>query len=107
MRFVITDSEGNLLDSFDDELTAHLALREIAADDPDDRPFLLAYSDDGTPVGEAVTVDELPVTLVKSVLNVGVQPEGTWATSDDVIVDGFKVQGSRVRVSSSPKKTRA
>lgn len=61
MRYVIADSEGSTLDSFDDEAAALAAFRDAAEEHPDraDELFLLTYSDDGEPLGETVTVDDI------------------------------------------------
>jgi hypothetical protein len=58
MDYMILDSAGNALASFEDELTARATLHAIAAVDPEAREqvVLLAYDDDGMPVGDAVTV---------------------------------------------------
>jgi hypothetical protein len=58
MDYMILDSAGNALASFEDELTARATLHAIAAVDPDaaEHVALLAYDDAGMPVGDALTV---------------------------------------------------
>ncbi len=56
MHFMIMDEAMNAVDSFDSRVEAARALEAIVADDPAaaDSLLLLAYDDDGNPVGEAV-----------------------------------------------------
>ena len=63
MNFVILDSTANLVDSFDDEDEARLALEAIVRQDPTaaDEYALLTYDDDGHPVGEALLGSQLGV----------------------------------------------
>lgn len=65
MQYMILDSAGNALDSFDDELTAHATLHSMIRFEPDaaDDVFLLAYDDDGMPVGEALSVFDVPAPV--------------------------------------------
>ncbi len=61
MRFAISDIEGDTLDTYEDQRTAVEGIFDLI----DRRPmtarelFLLAFNDDGSPVGEAVRGDEL------------------------------------------------
>jgi hypothetical protein len=59
---MIFDSAGNAINSFDDEVAARAALRAIAEREPTaaDDVLLISYDDDGNPVGEAVTAEDLP-----------------------------------------------
>jgi hypothetical protein len=63
MNYVILDSTANLVDSFDREDEARAALETIVHQDPDvaDEYAMLAYDDDGHPVGEATTGAQLGV----------------------------------------------
>ena len=62
MTYMILDSSGNAINAYDDIVAARAALRAIVADDEGtaDHVMLLAYDDGGNPVGEAVTVADLP-----------------------------------------------
>jgi len=71
MDYTILDSAGNALASFgDDELAARATLHAMVAVEPDaaDHVALLAYDEDGMPVGEAMSVYDLPpaVTVLPS-----------------------------------------
>ncbi|HTA06078.1 MAG TPA: hypothetical protein VK774_06925 [Solirubrobacteraceae bacterium] len=61
--YVILDSTANLVDSFDQEAEARRALEAIVRQDPDaaDDYALIAYNDDGKPIGDALTGSELGV----------------------------------------------
>ena len=63
MYYALFDSTGNLIESFTDEQEAREALDELAHDNPDsaDELALLAYDDDGRPVGRAITASANPV----------------------------------------------
>jgi hypothetical protein len=60
-QYVILDSTANLVESFDDEQEARLALEKILRQDPAsaDQYALLAYADDGKPVGDALAASDL------------------------------------------------
>lgn len=62
MQYMIFDSAGNALASFDDEGRAHATLYSILRIEPDaaEHVALLAYDDDGMPVGDALTVFDVP-----------------------------------------------
>jgi hypothetical protein len=62
MQFMILDSSGSAVASLDDELAARAMIHAIVAVDPDaaDHLLLLAYDDVGMPVGEAMTVWDVP-----------------------------------------------
>ena len=62
MDYMILDSTGNALASFDDELTARATLHAIVAVEPDaaEHVVLLAYDDQGMPAGDALTVVDCP-----------------------------------------------
>jgi hypothetical protein len=66
MDYMILDSAGNALASFDDELEARATLHSIVAVDPDaaDEVVLLAYNDEGIPVGEALAAFDCPPPVV-------------------------------------------
>jgi len=55
MHYVISDSEGNTLDTFREERKAEQALLAMVADEPEGAKelLLLAHEDDGSPVGSA------------------------------------------------------
>jgi hypothetical protein len=61
--YVILDSTANLVDSFDQEDEARLALESIVRQDPESAGeyALLAYDDDGHPVGKALVGSDLGV----------------------------------------------
>ena len=61
--YVILDSTANLVDSFDQEQEARLALESIIRQDPEsaDEYALLTYNDDGHPVGNALVGSDLGV----------------------------------------------
>ncbi|MEX2197080.1 MAG: hypothetical protein WD844_17545 [Thermoleophilaceae bacterium] len=58
MHYVLMDSTGNLIDSYDREEEAHAALNRIVHEEPEaaDHVALLTYDDEGNPVGQAVTI---------------------------------------------------
>lgn len=58
MYFVILDSTGNLVESFDDETVARATLSRIVHDEPEaaDHVALITYDEDGMPVGDAITI---------------------------------------------------
>jgi hypothetical protein len=61
MQFLLSDTDGTPLDTYDDQreaVNAALAMMETYAIRPGDL-VLLAYSEDGTAIGEAVRGDEL------------------------------------------------
>jgi hypothetical protein len=63
MDYTILDSAGNTLASFaDDELAARATLHAMVAVEPEaaDHVALLAYGDDGLPIGEAMSVYDVP-----------------------------------------------
>jgi hypothetical protein len=63
MNYVILDSTANLVDSFDDETQARAALEAIVRLDPRSAGeyALIAYDEDGQPVGDAVLGSDLVV----------------------------------------------
>ncbi len=65
MEYMILDSGGNALASFTDETTARATLHAIVRVDPDaaDYVVLLAYGDDGMPVGDAMGAIDVPPTF--------------------------------------------
>jgi hypothetical protein len=67
---MILDSTGSTVASFEDELAARASLHAIVAVEPDaaDHLVLLAYGDDGIPIGDACTVWDMssPVTMEAS-----------------------------------------
>lgn len=62
-HYAIFDSTANLVDSFDDEREARLALEAIAREDPDSAGeyALLTYDDNGHPVGDALVGSDVHV----------------------------------------------
>jgi hypothetical protein len=60
-QYIILDSTANLVESFDDEQEARLALEKIIRQDPAsaDEYALLTYSDEGEPVGDALVASDL------------------------------------------------
>ena len=56
MEYMILDSAGNALASFEDEASARATLHAMAMVEPDaaDEIALLAYDEEGMPVGEAL-----------------------------------------------------
>ena len=63
MDYTILDSAGNALASFaDDELAARATLHAMVAVEPDaaEDVVLLAYGDDGLPVGRALSFYDCP-----------------------------------------------
>ncbi len=71
MEYVILDSAGNAIASFSSEGTACATLRAIVAVEPDaaEHVVLLAYDDEGMPVGDAMSIFDVPPA-------VSVQPSG-------------------------------
>ena len=61
MDYMILDSTGNALGAYDDEIAAHVALREIAAAAPGAADIALLAYVDGMPVGEALRPADLPL----------------------------------------------
>ena len=61
MTYMILDSAGNALASFDDELTARATMLSMATLEPDaaDHMALLEYDDEGMPVGQALSIYDL------------------------------------------------
>ena len=64
-EYMILDDAGNALASFSDEVTAHATLHAIVAVEPDaaEHVVLLAYDDDGMPVGDALSVWDVPMAV--------------------------------------------
>ena len=60
MDFMIFDSSGNALGAYEDEASAHAALRTIAELNPDAADVALICYDHGVAVGEALTPADLP-----------------------------------------------
>jgi hypothetical protein len=62
MEYMILDSAGNAVASFEDEAAARATLYAIVEVEPDaaDHLVLLAYDDDGMPVGDAKTYVDVP-----------------------------------------------
>lgn len=62
-QYVILDSTANLVESFDQEHEARLALEEIARQDPScaGEYALLTYDDDGAIVGDVLVASDLGV----------------------------------------------
>jgi hypothetical protein len=66
MTYMILDSTGSAVASFDDETAARATLRAICQYEPDavDHVVMIAYDDDGMPVDEAITFDDLPPAVI-------------------------------------------
>jgi hypothetical protein len=82
MEYVITDSEGNTLDTYRDEREAERALLDIVAEHPADsrRVLLIAYADDGSAVGDARLAEDVRPSFLWRKLSVGTgtnKPERT------------------------------
>jgi|GEM_PF-1335225 len=62
MTHMLFDSNGNAINSYDDETAARAALRAIVQRDPAvaEHVLLISYDEDGDPVGEAVLAADLP-----------------------------------------------
>lgn len=58
MCYVILDSSGNLIESFDQEPEARAVPDQIVREEPEaaEHVALLAYDDHGEPVGDAITI---------------------------------------------------
>lgn len=66
MYYVILDSTGNLVESFDDEAEARAALSKLVHDGPSDAAdhyALLTCDEAGHPVGDAVTISDAGVAV--------------------------------------------
>lgn len=61
--YVILDGTANLVDSFDQEQEARLALESIVRQDPEsaNEYALLTYDEDGHPVGNALVGSDIVV----------------------------------------------
>lgn len=66
MHYLMTDSEGNVLDTFVDDVTARSALRTVVNNSPGaiDDVLLVPYNDDGSPAGEAVMFRDITADVV-------------------------------------------
>lgn len=53
MHYVLLSSTGNMIESYDEESEARIALQRIVASEPEaaDDVALVTYGDDGMPVG--------------------------------------------------------
>jgi len=67
MRFAIIDIDGTTLDTFDDQRAAVAAALVMIEREPASTHeiFLLAYTDDGEPFGEAVPGNDLLARKVR------------------------------------------
>ena len=109
MDYMILDDAGNALASFADEVTAHACLYTMVRVDPDaaDHVRLIAYADDGMPMGEARSVWDvpLPVTVDESFF---LQPHATRVfisfRSHTQYFGGTPTWGARIQ--DSPATTR-
>lgn len=65
MDYMIFDNAGNALASFDDEVTAHAMLHAMVTIEPEaaEHVVLLTYSDEGMPVGDALSVWDVPLPV--------------------------------------------
>lgn len=74
MQYVILDSAGNALASYDDQLDAYASLHAMVAVEPEASEHLavLGYDDRGMPVGEAVMAIDVP-------------PAVSWPTSSFLV----------------------
>jgi hypothetical protein len=66
MDYMILDSAGNALASFEDELDARATLHAIVAVEPEaaEHVVLLAYNDEGMPVGDAMSAFDCPPAVI-------------------------------------------
>lgn len=66
MKYVLMDSTGNLIESYDSEDDARAALEQIVAREPEaaDDVALIVYDDSGMPTGPAITLDASSVPTV-------------------------------------------
>jgi hypothetical protein len=66
MTYMILDSTGSAVASFDDETAARATMRAIVQYEPEaaEHVVMIAYDDDGTPVNDAVTYDDLPPAVI-------------------------------------------
>jgi hypothetical protein len=64
MNWMLLDDAGNAFGTYDDEISAFVALRSLVVDEGSevaDHVLLLAYDEAGQPVGEALTFGDLPM----------------------------------------------
>jgi hypothetical protein len=83
MDYMILDSTGNALASFQDEWTARATMHAMVKVEPEaaDHIVLLGYDDSGMPVGEALSIGDVPPPVsVESSLAGLVQPLTDVAT---------------------------
>lgn len=66
MTWMLLDGTGNAIDTYDDEVAAHAALRALVEAEPAarDEVVLLAYDGEGMPVGDAITFEDLGISTV-------------------------------------------
>jgi hypothetical protein len=89
MKYLILDSTGSAVNEYADEVAAHVGLRNLVAEEPEaaDHLALLAYGDDGQPVGGAVTFDDLPPSTTRVNQTAWVLVAHSCAFSLDVALD--------------------
>jgi hypothetical protein len=94
MYYIISDSEGSTVDSFSDERAAEAELLTLAQrhEGSGEVFFLLAYEDDGRPVGEARLAEDVlrRVSLV-SAPEVARLSDGTAGPSHLIRLGRFSV----------------
>lgn len=103
MDYMILDTAGNALAAFDDEISARAAIHTIVAlqRDAAEHVVLLAYDDDGLPVGDALRVWDvpLPVTLHESCGALFLQRPATVGVSHRAFTEyfgGTSLWGARI-----------
>jgi hypothetical protein len=62
MQYMILDSTGSAINSFDDEVAAHAAFRALVENEPEvqDEALLVRYDDGGVAIGRAQAFEDLP-----------------------------------------------
>ena len=104
MYYAISDNEGNAVDSFSDQHQAQAELLALTERHSGETFFLLAYDDDGRPVGEARLAEDLltRVSLVSAPDIVRIS-EGTTAPFGSVRFGRFTLTGPARQ--TTPRRT--
>lgn len=99
MTWMLLDETGNAIAAYNDDVSAHAAMRSLAEAEPEaaDLIVLVRYDDEGHPIGEAVTVEDLPLSTVNMIdVSVNLQVFLTRTTT------GFGGIGQSVLVAARP-----